>query len=419
LGIILPVMGLVMLPMVVSFMGDVVKIWHIILLYNIALPSIVYLLARNTINNRPSGVSTSDIYDFYADKNYKATVKIGNKNLRVSPTLMGIAVAAVFIIPSILYFANLYSDPNILLTTENTLTTLLFSLLSIVGLGYGFGTYYKLRVKDLVKQQNDLNKLDEEFANSVFQLGNRLEEGIPVEKAFKKVAETMPHSPVSVLFTNIYNNLVTNRMNLKQAIFDSKIGAVSRINSSLIRGVMRIIVEGSQKGSKIVSYSLITISRFLNSIKNVNERLKDLLAETIASLESEVKIFIPLIIGIVVSMAVLTTNILVSLSAQIGELGNLGSGEDSLSFGTTLLDIFKVDYLIPSWIFQLVVGVYLIQVTILMSYLLSGIVHGAQKVERGNTIQKNLFISTTIYFIVALAMSTMFMLITKGMGSGV
>ena len=107
--------------------------------------------------------------------------------------------------------------------------------------------------------------------------------------------------------------------------------------------------------------------------------------------------------------------ILLNLSEQVKNLGGLG-GDEQLGFGTTLLDIFKVDYLIPSWAFQLVVGVYLIQVTILMSYLLSGIIHGPQKVERNNTIQKNLFISTTIYIIVTLAMSALFIMITKGIG---
>jgi Flp pilus assembly protein TadB len=415
LGIILPVMGLVMLPMVVSFMGDVVSIWHVILLYNVTLPLIVYLLSKHTIDNRPSGVNTSDIYDFYADKNYKAKVKLGKKLYYVSPKLAGLTVALLFILPSVLYFTNLYSK-DLPATATNGLIPLFFSLLTIIGLGFGIGTYYKLRIKDLIKQQDYLNKLDEEFSNSIFQLGNRLEEGIPVENAFKKVADTMPKSPVAGLFNKIYNNLITSRMNLKEAVFDEKVGAVAMINSSLIRGVMRIIVEGSQKGSKIVAFSLITISRFLNSIKNVNERLKDLLAETIASLESEVKVFIPLIIGIVVSMAVLTTNILINLSVQMQQLTNVGGDGEQLSFGTTLLDIFNIDYLIPAWAFQLVVGIYLIQVTILMSYLLSGIIHGPQKVERGNTIQKNLFISTVIYFIVTLSMSALFIVITKGIG---
>jgi Flp pilus assembly protein TadB len=416
LGIILPVMTLVMLPMVVSFMGDTVKIWYIILLYNVLLPLIVYVLSRHTINNRPSGVDTSDIYDFYASKNYKATINLGGKTFRISPKIAAIGVAALFIVPALIYFTNLYSSSlDVVNTAENSLVSLSFSLLCIAGLGFGLGTYFKLRIKDLVKQQDDLNKLDEEFSNSIFQLGNRLEEGIPVENAFKKVADAMPKSPVAGLFNNIYNNLISNQMSLKQAIFDPKIGAVSRINSSIIRGVMRIIVEGSKKGSKIVSFSLITISRFLNSIKSVNERLKDLLAETVASLESEVKIFIPLIIGIVVSMAVLTTNILLNLSEQVKNLGGLG-GDEQLGFGTTLLDIFKVDYLIPSWAFQLVVGVYLIEVTILMSYLLSGIIHGPQKVEMGNTIQKNLFISTIIYIMVTLSMSALFIMITKGIG---
>ena len=62
---------------------------------------------------------------------------------------------------------------------------------------------------------------------------------------------------------------------------------------------------------------------------------------------------------------------------------------------------------------------YLIQVTILMSYLLSGITHGSQKVARDNALQENLFISTAIYIIVALSMSALFMMVTKGIGAGV
>ena len=182
---------------------------------------------------------------------------------------------------------------------------------------------------------------------------------------------------------------------------------------------MNIVIEGAQKGSKIVAFSLITISRYLNSIHSVDERLKDLLAETIASLKSEVKLFIPMIAGIVVAMAVLTTNILVNLSVRLQDLTAVGGSESSLGFGSTLMDIFKLEYLIPSWTFQLIVGIYLIQVTVIVSYLLSGIINGSQRVDQNNEIQKNLFISTGVYILVTLVMSAIFIMLTQGIGSTV
>ena len=417
LGIILPVMGLVMLPMIISFMGDSISLWQIILFYNILLPLVVFLLARHTLSLRPSGVNTNDVYSYYNYKNYNASIKIGKKQMYLSPKLAGLATGMFFFTPATIYFAYLYSRPDMFAQAMNSIFTLFMSTLFIAGIGFGLGVYYYLRVKDLVPQQRSLNKLDKEFANSMFQLGNRLEENMPVESAFKKVADAMPQSPIAAIFNRIHQNLVQSNMSLSQAIFDPTNGALARVNSALIRGVMNIVIEGSHKGSKIVAFSLITLSRYMTSIKRVNERLNDLLAETIASLKSEVKVFIPTITAIVVAMAVLTTNILMNLSFRLQDINAGGGSAGQLGFGSTLMDIFKIEYLIPSWMFQLIVGIYLIQVTLIVSYLLSGILHGPQKVEQNNAIQRNLFISTGIYIVVTLAMSAVFILMTQGVGS--
>jgi Flp pilus assembly protein TadB len=419
MGIILPVMGMVMLPMIASFLGDVISMWQIILFYNIFLPISVFLLARSTLNTRPAGINTTDIYDYYDYKHYKATLNIGSKRITMSPSVASLAVLALFLIAPVMYFSDMYTSGSYSLAQSNSLLALFSSLLIVMGIAFSLAVYYRLRVKDLVAYQTFLNKLDTEFANSVFQLGNRLEEGIPIETAFSKVAAAIPNSPVATLFNKIVENLSKTQSNLHDAIFEPKNGALSQINSSMIAGVMNIVVEGSKKGSQIVAFSLITISKFLTSVRNVNERLTDLLAETIASLQSEVKMFIPLITGIVVAMAVLTTNILLNLSERLSTI-NATSGSDSqLGFGTTLMDIFKIEYLMPSWAFQLIVGVYLIQVTLIMTYLLTGVVNGTQKVERYNAYQKNLFIGISIYFIITLVMSGLFLMLTRGIGSTV
>ena len=60
LGVILPILGLVILPLMVSFMEGV-SWYHIAALYNIALPLTVYFLGKNVLSKRPTGYGDTDI----------------------------------------------------------------------------------------------------------------------------------------------------------------------------------------------------------------------------------------------------------------------------------------------------------------------------------------------------------------------
>jgi len=60
LGIVLPILGLVILPLVVAFMEEV-KWYYLFVLYVIIIPILVYYLGRTLLSKRPSGYGESDI----------------------------------------------------------------------------------------------------------------------------------------------------------------------------------------------------------------------------------------------------------------------------------------------------------------------------------------------------------------------
>ena len=60
LGVILPILGLVILPLIVSFMSEV-KWYHIAVVYNIAIPITVFYLGKNILSSRPTGYGDTDI----------------------------------------------------------------------------------------------------------------------------------------------------------------------------------------------------------------------------------------------------------------------------------------------------------------------------------------------------------------------
>ena len=63
---------------------------------------------------------------------------------------------------------------------------------------------------------------------------------------------------------------------------------------------MRIFIESSKKGLKIAAISLMGISEYIKNIDKINNRLKDMLAEVISDMKSNMTFLAPLLSGIVV-----------------------------------------------------------------------------------------------------------------------
>src|SRR3989338_5270026 len=110
LGIVLPILGLVILPLVVSFM-EAVKWYHLAVLYDVLLPIGIYYLGKTILANRPTGYGQTDIgKNPQFEKYKKISVRIGKKEVLVSPffVAMSIGTLLVFIgiLPLLIHAAN-------------------------------------------------------------------------------------------------------------------------------------------------------------------------------------------------------------------------------------------------------------------------------------------------------------------------
>ncbi|MEM2954632.1 MAG: hypothetical protein QW625_01610 [Candidatus Nanoarchaeia archaeon] len=393
LGTVLPVMGLVMLPMVSAFMGASVKWWQIALLYNILLPISVYLLSKSVLTTRPAGSNMgTDVYAHLIEKYAKP---------KIPPIFVSLVVVMAFMIPVFLYFGF---NPPVGIQAY-AIGPIIFSSLMICGIGVGIAAYYWHKNKTIIKIKKKISQIEEEFAAAIFQLGNIMSQGKPVELALPELIKAMPKAEVTDLFRIIDSNIREKGMSLKEAIFDEKEGILSYYPSAIIKSVMATLVEASKKSPQIAASSLITISRYLTNAHRVNERLKDLLADTISSLSSQIKLFAPVISGIVVGLSSLTTSILANLGEK---LRGFEASPETPGFGAGLLQIFQIEHMMPSWLFQIIVGLYLVEIVIIMSFLLSGLVNGADKIEEEETISKNLLLGTLFYTGVTIVTAILF-----------
>ncbi len=434
LGVILPILGLIVLPLLGGMMG--VSWFHVFLLYNLALPVIVFYIGYTILAKRPVGYAQTDISEAHVSykKMQMMSIKTGkDSEMLIDPKHIAIFMIFVFLIigfsPFILHTMDpaaemQFGDSMKLLDYRTTETGLevgpfgigavMLSLLIPLGLGLGLGFYYKTRSKNLIKIRNETQKLETEFRGAIFQLGNRIGGGMPAEMAFGKVSQSLGGTPTGKFLGIVDKNIKSLGMNLEAAIFNEKNGALVSFPSPLIESTMKVLVESSKKGPKIVSKALVSIAEYLDRINKVTERLKDLLAEISSSMKAQVSFLTPLIAGIVVGIGTMITTIIGSLATQMGAATE--GGDVAGLGGGGLMDLFPLESLMPPFFLQMVVGLYVVQMVYVLTVLANGIENGVDKLKEEDSLGKNLYRSSILYVMIAAITIFAFNLLAAAVG---
>tara|TARA_Y100000310_G_scaffold281722_1_gene302374 strand:- start:10015 stop:12177 length:2163 start_codon:yes stop_codon:yes gene_type:complete len=423
LGIILPILGLVILPLVVSFMEGV-KWYQIAILYNLILPIIVYYLGKSILSRRPTGYGQTDISEANPElKKYKnVIIHLRGKEILINPIIFSIMIGIFFLIlglsPIILHSlsaqdvgfgaldqTNACGRKFCLLGYRESTSTgevigpygLGASVLSLsitLAVGLSFGIFYRLRSRNIIKVRKKANKLELEFASALFQLGNRLGDGLPAEISFGKVADVMEGTISGSFFRLVSRNIRRLGMGIKQAIFDPMHGALVTFPSNLIESSMKVLVQSIKKGPRIAAQALINISRYIKEIHSVNERLRDLMGDIISDMTSQIKFLTPAIAGIVVGITSMVTGILGKLGAQLQEVTSAGPASQA-----GLIGLFGDG--IPTYFFQIIIGIYVVQITYILTVMVNGIENGSDSLNERYLLGVNLIRSTILYCLIA------------------
>lgn len=455
LGIILPILGLVILPLLVSFMPEA-KWYHLFAFYNITLPALVYFLGRDILSKRPSSYGGSDVEEKAAAAG--STVKIGGHV--VTALFVATAVIVTFFLvgflPILMHVANPEFDlvnfrgkppeelscflgfcavPDVYdekITEraqyyfneyrevtykkgEETISVIagpfgivatLLSLLVPLGLGLGVGLYYRLRSRGTMELRKNAKRLELEFSSALFQLGNRLADGLPLEIAFSKVAAVLPETASGEFFQLVSANITKLGLSVDDAIFHEKYGALNRYPSNIIESSMKVLVQSARKGPLIASQAIINVANYIKEMHRVDERLKDLMADVISSMESQIKFLTPTIAGVVMGITSMIMAILGKLSQKVGALqSDVGSVPGGGASG--LLGAFSGSTVGTFW-FQLVVGLYVVEIVYVLSILVNGIENGPDKASERAALGNNMIRSTMTYVLLTFAVVLLF-----------
>ncbi|MBT4258014.1 hypothetical protein HOD88_02435 [archaeon] len=420
LGVVLPTLSLAMIPLASSMLGGLVTWVHVVILFNMIVPFFVYYLTDKVLLLRPGGHGETDLlernplYPKYKDNSVftKAfVICFPLFLLGILPLIFGYTP-----IPELMGLQSDYSFGELGLgfMGENEmffgfidnagqtvgpfgLGATLLGMFFPLGLAFFFIIAYNAKTKDLIVEREKTRNLEKEFNSSLFQLGNRVGNGVPPELVFGKVAESSRGLNIEDFFRKIDFNIRNAGMSVEKAIFDKNRGAIIYYPSQLIATSMRIFLESSKKGLKIAAVSLMSISEYVKNINKISVRLNDLLAEVISDMKSNMTFLAPLLSGVVVGLSVMITSILGKMQTS------LDAGQDIGIAGVeNIMNIFDVLAMIPPYFLQLAVGIYLIQIIFILTGTLVTIDSGKDDLVRVNKIGKNLKIGIVLYFVVAL-----------------
>ena len=426
LGIILPILGMVILPLVVAFLTDkdtglpIVQWYHLAAFYNVLLPLGVYYLGRTVLAQRPTGYGDTDLGEENPSlKKFKnMLVTIGNKEIEIPPlylaVLAGMGLFIIGLLPLVLHAMGFpevifledfklldYRMINLVEVGPYGVGASVLSLFFPMALAVGVGLYYKLRSKNIIAIRENAKKLEQEFASALFQLGNRLEDGLPAEIAIAKVSNVMEGTTSGAFFKVVSSNIQNLGMNVEEAIFNKNVGALASFPSKMISSSMKVLSQAAKKGPKIAGQAIINVSRYIKELHRVNERLKDLLADIISSMKSQISVMTPAIAGIVVGI----TSMITTIMGKLGEKA-LSGGQVNVPGGFDPKEFFGGG--IPTYFFQIVIGIYVVQIIYILTVLVNGIENGTDKLNERFLLGRNLIKGTMIYVMISLIITLLF-----------
>ncbi len=371
LGIMLPIMVLIMFPIIMLMLEETIRPAFLIIGYNIVLPLIIYLTGKRTLEYRPMGFSEPDISK-HPDHIPSGMINIGGKEIKIWPISVLLSVPVILIG---IYLVNFYGGGDIS-------TQLYTSLFITLGIALGPSTYFYLDSSAKLKLRKEVKDIEDEFSESLFSLGNILNLGKPMERALEETAVKNKDMDISNMFEIVVNNIKKGGMNIRRAFFDNKYGAVWHYPSNLIISVMKIVMDAAEKGSDVVSRSTISISKYLQQLDEIEEDLKNMLSSETTSMQFLGTFLGPFVAGVSVAMAAIMISIFHGVggsldalagprtSPGVGGIGGMGLNEGLVGGWGSAENMIPIP-----WI-QVVVGLYAIQTSYLLSMLTSGIENG-------------------------------------------
>jgi Flp pilus assembly protein TadB len=373
-GVLLPLLAMIFLPLATIFLSDLIKVSFISVLYVIVLPAIVYFLFRQYFYSRPYSYHQ---IEYSSEEHKKRKLIIG---------LVSFALITIIVLPLTNFvLSSKFSDVTFLASMGITISIGVILFLT----GYIYTSEFETINKKIIKYEDEL-------PTAAYQLASVCRSGKPIEILIHEASDYLRDLEIREIFA-VASMKIKSGLTLYKAFFDEKVGALKEVNSRIIRVVIGSIVDLAEKGSIAVSKALDAIARFLDDAKDVNKFTDEVLDEVTSEMKITVYVFAPLAAGIVVGLLSMLTIVFYSFAPSFQELERTLSGREYKRAFESIGWLLNLAKTIDLPQFQIVVGLYMLEIVIMISYFLGELKYGEDEVNKIKDISKTVLIAVLIY----------------------
>jgi len=361
MGVLLPLLLIIILPVGSAFSGQPLATpLVLIIIYNITIPIVTFVFARDVISRRPPTQDVPVIPDNFPGLPKKNSMRIGKTSLDLRALIVLVFIAGIatsyFISTQGIPPVSLVGDDGIqFLPRDKSIAEVLKregkpadwfdddgpfarQLISMHGEKDGRALFNSERTKFFIPQENDVTpfififglmmtssgcialfiyyrniykrkmqlnvmQMESEFKDSLYILASRMGENRPVEEALKHTSRFLPDFKISKrVFGRTIENIELLGMPLEAAIFDPNYGSLKNLPSKTIQTGMRIMVDSVGLGVNVAARTLISLSLQLTNNEKVNQTLKTLISDTTSMMRTMAVFIVPVVLGVTTAL---------------------------------------------------------------------------------------------------------------------
>lgn len=390
MGITLPVLTIILFPIITVFLAETIKPIFLFIFYDIIIPLVVWYIMTETLKSRPVAFGIIDISKHPKSRSMKKIIlNPFGKKVSIPTVIVSILLGAIFCFLGY-YLTTLPSDPV-------SLTKIMGGLLMLYGIGFAIIFYSFFHFHKNIDIRDDIKEMESEFGEVLFQLGYTLSSGVPVEAALEKSYEKTKDLKISSLFGRVLSNIKRFGFTFKKALFDKKYGAMKFYPSPMIQSTMDMISDYIGKGVIGVSKAILSISNYLKGMHSVEEHMKEILDETTSSMKMMMNLLVPIASGAVVGMATIMVMVLFQITSILTNITGLSEAYPQQLGPDVMGGLVDIKNILPAEVFLVVVGIYMIEITIMLASFICSLQHGDDPLDRHYLITTNLVIGLCIF----------------------
>jgi len=390
MGITLPVLTIILFPILTIFLTETVDPIMLFIFYDVILPLVVFYIMNETLKTRPVTFGVIDISRHPRARSIKKiTLNFLGQKMSIPTLLISILLGVILCLGGY-YLVSLPNEPV-------SFTKIMGGLLILYGIGlpivlYSFFNFYKnIDIRDEIREMED------EFDEVLFQLGYTLSTGIPVEAAVEKSYVKTKDLKISSLFERVLSNIKRFGFTFKKALFDKKYGVIKYYPSPMIQSTMEMISDYIGKGVAGISKAILSISNYLKGMHSVEEHMKEILDETTSSMKMMMNLLVPIASGAVVGMATIMVMVLYQIVSILTNVTGLAGAYPQQLGPDVLGGIVDIKNIMPVEVFLVVVGIYMLEITIMLASFINSLQYGDDPLDKHYLITTNIVIGLCIF----------------------